>query len=187
MKRLFLLVSVLLSGCVARPHVPITLPPSSGTVQVGNTAIEVFVPESADRAYALLQLGLKRAGYQLPTLTNPPGASMTFSTKPKTVAQVTGLSLQVGVEAMTPDNVVMFLGKNAPKDALGLPIAKGSVVTFMGKYVPVDSLGQAERDSRKWRWIKYGQPRENLPVQAFWEDMQNTAVECFPGTRIGYM
>ena len=125
--------------------------------------------------------------YQLPTFTNPPGASRGFSTKPKTIAQVTGLSLQVGVEAITQDNVVIFLGKNAPKDALGQPIAKGSVVTLMGKYVPVDSLGQEERDSRKWRWIHYGQPRENVPVQAFWEDMQNTAVECFPGARIGYM
>jgi hypothetical protein len=100
---------------------------------------------------------------------------------------VAGLSLQVGVEVITPDNVVMFLGQNAPKAALGQSIAKGSVVPFMGKYVPVNSLGQEERDSRKWRWIHYGQPREKVPVQAFWEDMRNTAVACFPGTRIGYM
>ena len=185
MKRLYLFVSVLLSACVARPHVPFTLPPSSGTVQIGNGTIEVFVPENADQAYTQLQIGLKRAGYQI--FTNPPGAPRDVSTKPKTIAQVTGLSLQVEVRAITPGNVVEYLGKNAPKDALGQPIAKGSVVTFMGKYVPVDSLGQEERDSRKWRGIRYGQPFKNVPVQAFWEDMRNTAVECFPGARIGYM
>jgi hypothetical protein len=152
---------------------------------VGNGTIEVFVPENADQAYTQLQIGLQRAGYQI--FTNPSGASRDVSTKPKTIAQVTGLSLQVSVRAIIPGNVVEYLGKDGPKDALGQFIAQGSVVTFMGKYVPVDSIGQAERDSRKWHGIRYGETRENVPVQAFWEDMRNTAVECFPGARIGYM
>ena len=147
------------------PGVTVITGGPGATPKVGTRSIMVALPDSLEATYTRLLAGLAKAGYQLPTLSHKAsGQAVSFSTKPKTVANVAGLSLQVVID----------------------PKTSGSEVTFMGNYVPVDSLGQAERDSRKWKWIHYGVPANNLPTQAFWDDMQRVALETFPGGRVRY-
>lgn len=167
-----LLVLLLLGACAVRsttnpvsPSSAVTVIKSgpSSTPKTGTSSIMIYLPDSLEVTYARLLAGLAKAGYQVPTLSHiANGEAVTFSTKPKTVANVAGLSLQVVID----------------------PKPQGSEVTFMGKYVPVDSLGQAERDSRKW--IYYGEPVNDLPVQTFWDDMQRVALETFPGGQVRY-
>lgn len=187
LKGLLLTFVALLGGCAARSYGPVALPPPSGTPQVGVQSLTVIVSDSVEQTNVLVRQGLTRAGYLLPfPYQRGNGEATTFSTAPKTVAQVQGLALQVTIDALTSDNALDYTGQRAPKDVQGKPLLGGSVITFMGKYVPVDSLGQATRDSRKWKWIYYGRPREGLPVQVMWDDMHRAMVECFPGARIGY-
>lgn len=129
-------------------------------------SIMVGLPGSLETTYPRLLAGLAKAGYQVPTRSHEDvsGNAVVFSTKPKTVANVAGLALQVVIDRKP----------------------QGCEVTFMGKYVPVDSLGQAERDSGKWRWIHYGVPANGLPAQAFWDDMQRVALETLPEGRVSY-
>ena len=168
-KMLLLLASVFLGACATRPtttssNVVVHGGPSK-TVQRGASSIMVYVPDSVERTYTKLLDELKQGGYPLPTLSHKAtGLAVSFSTLPKTIANVAGLSLQVVVD----------------------PVANGSMVTFMGKYVPVDAQGQAARDSRRWRWINYGVPDTDLPTQAFWEDMNRVALASFPGARVEY-
>lgn len=156
---------------------------------MGASSIMVYLPDSVELAYTKLLAGLTQAGYPIPKLSHKAdGQAAAFSTEPKTIANVAGLALQVVVDPITPGNAGLFLGilgKQAQNDGQG-QTAPGSVVTFMGKYVPVNSQGQAERDTRKWRWIHYGVADNTLPTQAFWEDMNRVAIESFPGARVVY-
>jgi hypothetical protein len=187
MKLLVLLSIVLLSACTARPYVPFVLPPASPVASKGASSLIIFTPDSAEVAYAHALDGLSRAGYQTTVRKHSLGGKpTTFSTRPKTVQHVAGLALQVVIDPLTKENVLGLTGRPAPLDALGRPLLQGCVVTFMAKYVPVDSVGQEEHDSRKWHWIHYGLPQTNLPTQAFWEDMRDAAIKCYPGARIGY-
>ena len=160
--RLFALL--LLGACTPRSYVPFTLGAPHKTVYYNCSNLIVSTPDSLSLAYRQALIGLVRAGYALKAHGKLDATSIMLTTKPKTVEQVAGLALQVTIQS----------------------IPTGSEVTFMSKYVPVDSLGVEEHDSRKWQWINYGVPRKNLPVQAFWADMHQAAVECFPGGKIGY-
>ena len=105
MKFLLALVWVLLGACSVRPYAPLPLPPPSGTPPIGTRSIMLYVPDSVRQASAKLVQGLTRAGFPSPSISLAPQAEHAIlGTGPKTVAQVTGLVLQVTIDPITPGN-----------------------------------------------------------------------------------
>lgn len=164
MKNLISLSLLLLCSCVRVVPVPsIVLPRPNGDVYKMAHAIVVHSPDSAIVSYKKAVSSLASAGYEVE------GASknnLMIITRPKTVAQVSGLALQITI----------FQGSRG-----------GSEVTYMGRYTPVDSAGVVDPNVRKWVWIHYGVEAGNLPIQQMWEDMHHAVIICYPNASISYL
>jgi hypothetical protein len=147
----------------------------------------LYVPDSVRQASAKLVQGLTRAGFPSPTIRLAPQAEYAIlGTGPKTVAQVTGLVLQVTIDPITLGNAGLLLGKDPPKGAQRQAITGGSVITFLGTFVPVDSLGHPQPRSPRVVRLSHGRPDPNVPTQALWDDMHTAAFSCFPGAGVRY-